>query len=109
MGAGGLQEREGGCGPDTGDPEPGCAVALVMAGRRALAVEVQALVVPTDGPPRRQVAGLDGRRFHLVAAVADRTTNLRLVRSELFGASAGGLRLDDPGSDLAVPAALVSA
>jgi DNA repair protein RadA/Sms len=109
MGASGLVEREAGPGLGPGGDEAGCATALAMAGRRALAVEVQALVVPTEGPPRRQVAGLDGRRFHLVAAVADRATNLRLVRSELFGASAGGLRLDDPGVDLAVAAALVSA
>jgi DNA repair protein RadA/Sms len=81
-----------------------------MAGRRAFAVDVQALVVNADGPPRRQVAGLDPRRFHIVAAVADRASSrLKLIRSELFGASAGGVRLDDPGADLAIAAALVSA
>src|SRR4029079_10612041 len=52
-----------------GDGEPGAAVALPQAGRRALAVEVQALVAPTDGPPRRQTTGVDARRFQLVAAV----------------------------------------
>src|SRR5918994_1965016 len=51
--------------------EPGAAVALPRAGRRALAVEVQALVAPTQGPPRRHVTGLDPRRFHLVAAVLE--------------------------------------
>jgi len=109
MGSTGLVERQAGPAAGDGAGEPGCATALAMAGRRALAVEVQALVVPTDGPPRRQVSGLDPRRFHIVAAVADRATNLRLIRSELFGACAGGLRLDDPGADLAVAAALVSA
>jgi len=108
MGPGGLVEKDG-VVDVSGDPEPGCAVALALAGRRALAIEVQALVVPTDGPPRRQVSGLDARRFHILAAVADRATGARLVRSELFGASAGGLRLDEPGVDLAVAAALVSA
>jgi DNA repair protein RadA/Sms len=73
----GLVERDGGPALGHGDPEPGCATALAMAGRRAFAVEVQALVVPTDGPPRRQVAGLDPRRFHIVAAVTDRVAALR--------------------------------
>ena len=58
----------------------GCAA--VLAGRRkdkleetaaeASSLGAKALVVPTDGPPRRQVAGLDPRRFHIVAAVTDR-------------------------------------
>jgi DNA repair protein RadA/Sms len=92
-----------------GRPEPGAAQALVGAGRRALAVEVQALVVPTDGPPRRHVSGLDPRRFGQVAAVVERALSLGLFRAEVYGASAGGLRVDDPGADLAVVAALVSA
>ncbi|HEX2025244.1 MAG TPA: ATPase domain-containing protein [Actinomycetota bacterium] len=90
------------------EAEPGAATALVSAGRRALALEVQALAVPTDGPARRHVSGLDPRRFGLVAAVVDRTAGLRLSRSELYGAAAGGVRVDDPGIDLAVAAALAS-
>jgi DNA repair protein RadA/Sms len=92
-----------------GDDEPGAATALVVAGRRALAVEIQALTAFTEGPPRRQVSGLDPRRFGLVAAVVDRAAGLRLSRSELYGTVAGGLRVDDPGADLAMAAALASA
>ncbi|HYH27680.1 MAG TPA: DNA repair protein RadA, partial [Actinomycetota bacterium] len=87
--------------------EPGAATALVAAGRRALAVEVQALVVPSEAP-RRHVSGLDARRFGLVAAVLERVAGLR-TRGELYGASAGGLRVEEPGADLAVAAALASA
>ena len=90
-------------------PTPGAAIALPQAGRRELAVEVQALVGATDGPARRQATGLDPRRFQLVAAVLDRGTGIPLGRSELFGASSGGVRLDDPACDLAVAAALASA
>ena len=90
------------------EAEPGAATALVSAGRRALALEVQALAVPTDGPARRHVSGLDPRRFGQVAAVIDRSAGLRLSRSELYGAAAGGVRVDDPGVDLAVAAALAS-
>jgi DNA repair protein RadA/Sms len=87
----------------------GAAVALPVAGRRALAVEVQALVAGGDaGTGRRQVSGLDPRRFQLVAAVLE-TVGVRLGRADVFGATAGGARLDDPASDLAVAAALASA
>ena len=88
---------------------PGAAVALPLAGRRALAVEVQALVGSVDGPARRQTTGLDGRRFQLMAAVLARAAGYRLGRAELFGASSGGMRVDDPAADLAVAAALASA
>ncbi|MDP9341307.1 MAG: DNA repair protein RadA [Actinomycetota bacterium] len=109
MGTHGLAEVDPAKVLAPGDGGPGAATALPMAGRRALAVEVQALVVDTEGAPRRQAAGLDLRRFSLVAAVVDRATRLPLARAELYGASSGGLRIDDPGCDLAVAAALASA
>jgi DNA repair protein RadA/Sms len=109
MASDGLREVDPAAVLAPGDGEPGAATALVAAGRRALAVEVQGLAAFTDGPPRRQVSGLDPRRFGLIAAVVDRATGMRLSRAELFGAAAGGLRVDDPGADLAVAAALASA
>ncbi len=93
----------------SGERVAGAATALPLAGRRALAVEVQALVGATEGPPRRQATGLDLRRFQLVAAVLDRAVGLGLGRAELFGASGGGVRIEDPACDLAVAAALASA
>jgi DNA repair protein RadA/Sms len=91
-----------------GQGEAGAAVALPRAGRRALAVEVQALVARTEAPPRRHVTGLDPRRFQLVAAVLERI-GLPVGRADLFGASAGGVRIEDPACDLAIAAALASA
>lgn len=109
MTSGGLIESDAGPRVGERDEEPGCASAVVLAGRRAFVADVQALVVPTDGPPKRQVAGLDAKRFHIVAAVTDHAMDLRLTRSELYGTSSGGLRIDDPGADLALAAALASA
>jgi len=109
MSPSGLAEIDPSAHLAPGAADPGAATALVAAGRRALAVEVQALVVSTEGPARRQATGLDARRFSLVAAVLDQAVRLPLVRSELYGAAAGGLRIDDPAADLAVAAALVSA
>jgi len=88
---------------------PGAATALPQSGRRALAVEVQALVGSPDGSGRRQATGLDPRRFQLVAAVLERAAAIPLGRAELFGASTGGIRVEDPACDLAVAAALASA
>lgn len=108
MTAGGLREVDSGSViPEDG--EVGAAIALVGAGRRGLAVQVQALTSPTEGPPRRHVAGLDPRRFGVVAAVTDRAARLGLGRAEVYGAVAGGVRVEEPAADLAVAAALASA
>ena len=107
MTATGLREIDPAALLVPGEGEPGAAVALPLAGRRALAVEVQALVAPGEGPARRQVSGLDLRRFQLIAAVLERSGVP--LRGELFGATAGGARVDDPAADLAVAAALASA
>jgi DNA repair protein RadA/Sms len=109
MGSRGLDEIDPGSRLAPGGGEAGAATALSLAGRRGLAVEVQALAVPTDGPPRRQVSGLDARRFSLIAAVLERATGLPFSRCEVYGAAAGGMRLDDPGADLAMAAAMASA
>jgi len=109
MTPGGLSEIDPTLLLVSGQSIPGAATALVQSGRRALAVEVQALVGSSDGPARRQATGLDARRFQLVAAVLDRAVGLSLGRSELFGASSGGVKVDDPACDLAVAAALASA
>jgi DNA repair protein RadA/Sms len=109
MAADGLEEVDPARILAPSEGEPGAATALVSTGKRAVAVEIQALTAYTEGPPRRHVSGLDPRRFGLVAAVVDRAIGLRLARSELYGSAAGGLRIDDPGADLAVAAALASA
>jgi DNA repair protein RadA/Sms len=108
MGAGGLEEIDPSSVISPSDGEVGAATALLAAGRRVLPVEVQTLAVPTDSFPRRQVSGLDAMRFSLMAAVVDRAIGLPVARAELYGAAAGGLRIDDPTCDLAVAAALAS-
>jgi len=87
---------------------PGAAVAVAQRGRRGLAIEVQAMVAPAEGAGRRHATGLDLRRLQLVTAVLDRA-GVAVGRSDVFGASPGGVRLDDPACDLAVAAAVASA
>jgi DNA repair protein RadA/Sms len=108
MGQDGLREIDPSSVVAPSDGEVGAATALMAAGHRVLPVEVQTLSVPTDAFPRRQVSGLDPTRFGLMAAVVDRALGLPVARAELYGAAAGGLRIDDPGCDLAVAAALAS-
>jgi DNA repair protein RadA/Sms len=108
MTSAGLVEVDPGARLDAEDEE-GSAVTLAMTGRRAVAVGIQSLVVRADSPGRRHVAGLDPRRFGIVAAVVDRAARLQLGASQLYGAAPGGLHLDDPGIDLGIAASLASA
>jgi DNA repair protein RadA/Sms len=109
MGLSGLRELDPTAMLVSGERVAGAAMALPQAGRRAFAVEVQALVGSSEGPARRHATGLDVRRFELVAAVLAGTAGLSFGRAELFGATSGGVRVDDPACDLAVAAALGSA
>ena len=109
MGPHGLSEVDPGRYLSPGGGAPGSATALLLAGRRALAVEIQALVLSGEGPPRRHATGIDVRRFSLVAAVLDQVAGVRMARSELYGASSAGLPVEDPACDLAIAAALASA
>src|SRR3954466_11923049 len=89
---------------------PGSVVLCAMEGSRPLLVEVQALVAPTElVPPRRVANGVDRNRLALVLAVLARHGGLSLGSSDVFVAVAGGVRVDEPGADLAVALALASA
>jgi DNA repair protein RadA/Sms len=89
---------------------PGSVVLCAMEGSRPLLVEVQALVAPTElVPPRRVANGLDRNRLALVLAVLGRHAGLALGSSDVFVSVAGGVRIDEPGADLAIALALASA
>jgi DNA repair protein RadA/Sms len=81
-----------------------------MEGSRPLLVEVQALVAPTSlEPPRRVANGVDRNRLALVLAVLSRHAGLQLGSSDVFVSVAGGVRVEEPGADLAVALAVASA
>ncbi|MFN2612801.1 MAG: DNA repair protein RadA [Solirubrobacterales bacterium] len=91
-------------------PAPGSVVCCAMEGTRPVLVEVQALVAPTEMvPPRRTSTGIDRNRLALVLAVLARHGNLQLSSADVFVNVAGGVRIDEPGADLAVALAIVSA
>jgi DNA repair protein RadA/Sms len=89
---------------------PGSVVLCAMEGSRPLLVEVQALVSSSElVPPRRIVAGLDRNRVALVLAVLGRHGGIGLGAADVFVNVVGGVRVDEPGSDLAVALAVASA
>src|SRR4051812_20699608 len=90
--------------------KPGSVVLAAMEGSRPLLVEVQALVSPSElVPPRRVVTGIDRNRLALVLAVLARHGGVGVGTSDVFVNVVGGVRVDEPGADLAVALAVASA
>jgi DNA repair protein RadA/Sms len=88
----------------------GSVVLCAMEGSRPLLVEVQALVASSElVPPRRVVAGLDRNRVALVLAVLGRHAGIGLGAADVFVNVVGGVRVEEPGADLAVAMAVASA
>src|SRR4051812_41171951 len=89
---------------------PGSVVLCAMEGSRPLLVELQALVAPTSlVPPRRVSNGVDRNRLALVLAVLSRHAGVQLGSSDVFVSVAGGVRVEEPGADLAIALAVASA
>jgi DNA repair protein RadA/Sms len=89
---------------------PGSVVLASMEGSRPLLVEVQALVSPSEiVPPRRVCTGIDRNRLALVLAVLGRHAGVGVGTADVFVNVVGGVRIDEPGADLAVALAVASA
>lgn len=89
---------------------PGSVILCAMEGSRPLLVEVQALVSRSElVPPRRVVSGLGRNRLALVLAILARHAGIGLGAADVFVNLVGGVRVDEPGADLAVALAIASA
>jgi DNA repair protein RadA/Sms len=87
----------------------GVAVAAMIEGMRPMLIEIQALVsTAAYGTPQRFATGFDYRRLNMLLAVLEKRSGFRLGAKDVFLNIAGGLRVDDPGIDLAVVAAILS-
>lgn len=87
----------------------GSAIAAGMEGLRPLLIETQALVTQSVyGTPQRTVSGLDLRRLQLLLAVLEKRGGFHFGVKDVFINIAGGLRIEDPSTDLAVICALLS-
>jgi DNA repair protein RadA/Sms len=88
---------------------PGSAIAVTMEGTRPLLIEVQALTSTTSfGHPRRTANGVDFNRLLLIVAVLSKRVGLPLSDQDVFANVIGGLRIDEPASDLAIAVAIAS-
>jgi len=86
-------------------------VVPTIDGQRPLLVEVQALTtkVTTGVTPRRSAQGIESSRLAMLLAVLERRSAIAFGALEVYASVVGGVRLNDPGSDLAVCLALASA
>ncbi|MDN3669083.1 DNA repair protein RadA [Echinicola jeungdonensis] len=87
----------------------GVAIGAMLEGNRPMLIEIQSLISPaTYGTPQRSSTGHDAKRLNMLLAVLEKRGGMRLGQQDVFLNVAGGMRVDDPGLDLAVCAALIS-
>lgn len=87
----------------------GTCVTCVMEGSRPLLAEIQGLATSTGfGNPRRMATGFDYNRMNLLLAVLEKRGGYFFSNLDAYVNIVGGLRLDEPASDLAVALALLS-
>ncbi len=87
----------------------GVSITAAVEGARPLLIETQALVsTAVYGTPQRNANGYDLRRLNMLLAVLEKRCGFKLGTQDVFVNVAGGLRLDDTGSDLGIAVAILS-
>ena len=88
---------------------PGSCIVPWLEGSRPMLVEIQALVAPAGyGTARRTAIGVDDARLALLLAVLDRRAHVDLLSRDVYVNAVGGVRIREPGADLALALALAS-
>jgi DNA repair protein RadA/Sms len=88
----------------------GTCVTVSMEGKRAIPVEIQALVLDTPMPnPRRVTNGVDSSRVAMLLAVLSQRAGIKLHDKDVYVSTVGGVKLSEPGADLAIAIAIASA
>ena len=82
-----------------------------IEGQRPLLVELQALTnqISSGVPARRSAQGVDQGRLSMLLAVLERRARISLANHEVYASVVGGVKLTEPGADLGLCLALVSA
>jgi len=92
-----------------GEALSGVAVTATMEGMRPLLIEVQALVsTAAYGTPQRSATGFDLRRMNMLLAVLEKRCGFKMGIKDVFLNIAGGIRVEDPATDLGVVCAILS-
>ena len=88
---------------------PGSCIMVTQEGTRPLLVEIQALVDEARSPnPRRLCVGLEQNRLAMLLAVLHRHAGMACYDQDVFVNAVGGVKITEPGADLAVLLAIVS-
>ena len=88
---------------------PGSCIVPLIEGSRPMLLEIQALVAPAGyGTARRASLGIDDGRLALLLAVLERRGDVDLLSRDVYVNVAGGVRVSEPGADLALTLALAS-
>lgn len=91
------------------DDVSGTAIAATIEGVRPFLLEIQALVSSAAyGTPQRSSTGFDLRRLNMLLAVLEKRAGFKLIAKDVFLNIAGGLKIKDPASDLAVICSILS-
>ncbi len=91
------------------EPVSGVAIAAITEGVRPLMIETQALVsTAAYGTPQRSSTGYDLRRLSMLLAVLEKRCGFRLGSKDVFLNIAGGIKVEDPATDLAIVTAILS-
>jgi DNA repair protein RadA/Sms len=94
---------------DRQDQAPGSVVVPTLEGHRPLLVELQALVAKSPlVSPRRSAQGLDAGRLAMIAAVLEERVGVRVSGADVYALAVGGVRVVEPGADLALALAMAS-
>lgn len=93
----------------SGEKISGAVISSVLEGTRPFLVEIQALVTKTVfGYPQRKASGFDLNRLQVLTAVLTKRAGINLVNQDVILNIVGGLKVNDPGVDLAVCLAIIS-
>ena len=94
---------------DREETTAGSSVVCAIEGTRPLLVEVQSLVVATQYSTARRVAtGVDYNRISVLVAMLEKRLGIQMTGTDIYVNTAGGLAIDEPGSDLGIFAAILS-
>lgn len=87
----------------------GLAIAAAMEGARPFLIETQALVSSAVyATPQRSATGYDTKRMNMLLAVLEKRVGFKLIQKDVFLNIAGGIKIADPASDLAIITAIFS-
>jgi len=91
------------------DDVSGTAIAATIEGIRPILIEIQALVSSAAyGTPQRSSTGFDLRRLNMLLAVLEKRAGFKLIQKDVFLNIAGGLKINDPATDLSVICSILS-